>query len=174
MKKSTILLLLTFFSFSAFAQSYDIAGGLRLGTEFGLTAKYRFAKRTCAEVIIQNGISQDETAITFLVEQHFPVLTRRLNMYFGGGVHKGWSNDSTYDNPYGITGIAGIDFTINRLNVSWDFKPAINIGGGSSNLYSQSAVSVRYVFKKRPTKVKKFLKSDKWKIWKKERWQKKE
>ena len=174
MKKSSILFLSLFLTIGAFAQSYDIAGGLRLGTEFGVTGKYRFAKRTCAEVIIQNGISQDETAITFLVEQHFPVLTRRLNMYFGGGLHKGWSDDDKIDDPYGITAIAGIDFTINRLNVSWDFKPAINIGGGSSNLYSQSAVSVRYVFKKRPTKVKKFLKSDKWKVWKKENWKKKE
>ena len=175
MKKSLILIIAISFSMVAFTQSYDIAGGLRIGTELGITGKYRFAKRTCVEAIIQNGIVQDETSISILGEQHFPLMTRRLNMYMGGGLHKGWisTENSKYSNPAGITLIGGLDFTIRKLNVSWDFKPAINLTGGSKAIYSQSSVSVRYVFKQRETKFKKFLKEKKWQVWKKENWKRK-
>lgn len=48
------------------------------------------------------------------------------------------------DNPFGITGIVGAEFTLARFNFSYDFKPALNLSGGEKNIYAQSGVSIRY------------------------------
>ncbi|MFQ5447350.1 MAG: hypothetical protein ACE5FF_10470, partial [Saprospiraceae bacterium] len=65
-------------------------------------------------------------------------------------------------------------------NFSYDFKPAINISGGEKRFYTQTGVSIRYVFlnnkvykkhlkKKKKEKRKKEGKGigDGWKFWKK-------
>lgn len=168
-------LILLFFAicFSTFlvGQSYNTAGGVRVGTEYGLTFKQRIAKKITLEGIIQKGTVRNETAVTLLAEKHFPVLSRRINFYLGAGVHKGWINNENilYDDPVGITGIGGIELTIRRLNFSFDYKPAYNVSGGIDNLYSQTGVSLRYVFVKRKSKTKKFIEDGKWKVWKKNR-----
>ncbi|MEL6276089.1 MAG: hypothetical protein AAFU03_13400, partial [Bacteroidota bacterium] len=36
-----------------------------------------------------------------------------------------------------------------QLNLSYDFKPAINISGGNRTIYAQTAVSVRYIIARR-------------------------
>ena len=40
-------------------------------------------------------------------------------------------------------------FPPGKVNLSYDFKPAVNLSGGNSVLYTQTAVSVRYVIAKR-------------------------
>ena len=90
------------------------------------------------------------------VEQHFPLVSRRFNVYAGGGLHKGWvtrdgtEEDPIYKDPFGLSLIAGIEASLGRLNVSYDFKPAINLSGGKHTIYSQTGVSLRYVIVKRP------------------------
>ncbi|MGB1217166.1 MAG: hypothetical protein ACPG5P_04780, partial [Saprospiraceae bacterium] len=101
--------------------------------------------------------------VTGLVEQHFPILFKRFNVYTGAGIHKGWktgnSNDSTetYENPFGVTLIAGGELTFGKFNVSYDYKPRLNVSGGAKAFESESSISLRYVLVKRPTKF------DKWK-----------
>lgn len=168
-KSSLSILLLLPFTLSI-GQSYNTAGGLRLGSEWGLTAKQRIAKRVTLEGIVQQGIFSGEGSGTLLAERHFPIASKRFNIYTGGGLHAGWQNteDKIYEDPYGITLIGGAEITLARINISWDFKPAINIYGGDRKLYAHTGISVRYVFWKRDG-MKKWFEEGKWKFWKKDR-----
>ncbi|PHN05861.1 hypothetical protein CRP01_15450 [Flavilitoribacter nigricans DSM 23189 = NBRC 102662] len=137
----------------AYSQSYDFTGGVRLGTDWGITSQVRLAKKTTAELILQSSLKREEVLVTALAEQHSPIISRRFNFYAGGGLHKGWNSASNevepIKDPFGVTLIAGAEFTLARLNISWDFKPAINLVGGEKKIYTQTGISLRYViFKK--------------------------
>jgi hypothetical protein len=144
-------------SFSLFAQSYDLALGLRLGTEWGATAKLRLPlidENFTLETILQSSLVREEGMFSLVGAQHFPVITRRLNLYAGGGLHAGWTTKAADGatspaNPVGITGIIGGELTLGRVNVSYDFKPAINLRGGENTVYSQTGISLRYAIAKR-------------------------
>ncbi|MBK7873400.1 MAG: hypothetical protein IPJ74_23415 [Saprospiraceae bacterium] len=135
MKNIATLLISTIYFCQLSAQSYDTALGMRLGTDWGMTIKQRVAKKTTIEALLQSSLQREEVLVTLMGEQHFPVLSRRLNIYYGGGLHKGWINESDadlvpYKDPFGVTFIGGIEMSLGRLNISYDFKPAINISGG--------------------------------------------
>ena len=72
------------------AQGYDFAGGLRVGHSGGLTAAVRYAKRATAEVQATTGLLRPGTTVTLLARQHLPLVIKRVNVYVGAGVHKGW------------------------------------------------------------------------------------
>ena len=74
-------------TFSLLAQGYNIAGGIRMGTDWGITGKYRFAKKETIEAIIQSSAnnSRDEIIITALYEKHNPLISKRFNFYTGAG-----------------------------------------------------------------------------------------
>lgn len=171
MKKISLLLFLAIFGNFLFAQSYNTAGGLRLGWELGLTAKQRVLKNTTIEGIIHNAYRSDLTSVTVLGAQHYKVLTRRLNIFMGAGVHKGWITDDKilFNNPAGLTVIAGAEFTVRRWNISYDFKPAINLYGGQNRIDPHTSLSLRYVFVPRDSKIKRFFKEKKWKVWKRKK-----
>lgn len=146
---SLILGIFCFISFTA-AQSYTTAAGIRLGTDLGITVQQRVAKRVTVEGILQSSLRRDEMLLTALLEKHNPVLTKRFNIYTGGGLHTGWktNNNEDFKNPFGVTGVIGAEFSIGRVNLSYDFKPAFNITGGDKRFYGQTAVSARYIFVK--------------------------
>lgn len=145
-------------SATGFSQSYFTAGGLRLGTDWGLTVQQRVAKKTTVEFILQSSLFREETMITLLAEQHTPLISRRFNLYVGGGLHKGWNttqplygvDQPEYRDPFGISLVGGAEVSIGKLNASYDFKPVINIGGGERFFYSQSGISLRYIIAKKP------------------------
>lgn len=153
MKIVSFLLLCFFASAGLSAQTYDVAAGLRMGTDWGVTGLYRVAKKTSLEAIVQNNFKRDETTLTVMARQHHPFLTRRLNIYMGGGVHYGFLDDTKLEepagNPFGVTGVIGAEMTFGGFNISYDFKPALNVTGGAKTIYSQSGVSVRYILVKR-------------------------
>ncbi|MFN7119185.1 MAG: hypothetical protein ACK4TA_20470 [Saprospiraceae bacterium] len=169
-------------TFAATAQSYNTAAGMRLGTDWGLTVQQRVAKKTTIEALLQSSLQREEVLLTVLGEQHFPILTRRFNIYYGGGFHKGWINESNdqaepYKDPFGLTFIGGLEFSIGRINLSYDFKPAINISGGERNFYTQTGLSLRYILIKRDTNIFGADKKNKnrrksrginWKFWEKD------
>ena len=156
-----LILLLSLFLFAPGlawlgAQSYDLAFGMRLGTEWGVTGKLRLPpldENFTIETIIQSSIQREEAMITLLAAQNFPLITRRINLYAGAGVHKGWitpgPDEPAVDDPLGVSFVLGGEMTLGRLNVSYDFKPAINLSGGAQRVYAQTAVSLRYVAFKR-------------------------
>jgi hypothetical protein len=158
MKQFLLSLLFISGAASIGAQSYNTAAGLRLGTDWGLTIQQRVAKKTTIEALLQSSLQREEVLATLMGEQHFPILTRRLNIYYGGGLHKGWINESddqnvAYKDPFGLTFIGGLEFSLGRINVSYDFKPAINLSGGEQKFYTQTGVSVRYILIKRDTNI---------------------
>jgi hypothetical protein len=140
------------------AQSYDAAIGLRLGTEIGASAQIRLPmihKNFVAEGILQSSLRRNEGKFTLLGKQHQNILTRRLNIFYGAGVHLGWTDEintktgETYAAPFGIDGILGAEATFAKINVSYDFKPAINIGGDAFPFSLETSITVRYVLARR-------------------------
>ena len=147
-----------FTSTAVLAQSYIACAGIRLGTEWGVTGKYLVSPELhlTAEGIVQQSFRTQDGGITLLLEQHKSLLTRRFNIYYGGGVHYFWLANKVAEvsNPKGISLIAGAEFTLGRLNISWDVKPALHVAGGSGSLLEiQSGVSLRYVFERRIWRV---------------------
>lgn len=157
-----IYLIITFFLCTGLlsAQAYFTAAGVRFGEEFGITLQQRILKRTTIEGIVQSSFRNDITTLTLLVEQHQKLLTKGFNFYLGAGPHKSWIPPSTVENeasaPAGITLVAGAELTLGKLNLSLDYKPQVNIWGGSSDFNGQSGLSLRYAFVKRIKKKKKF------------------
>ena len=154
---SYLFFLSWFFTLSLGAQSYDAAFGVRLGTDWGMTGQLRMPlihKNFAVEGILQSSFQREEAALTLLGKQHYPLLSRRLNVFLGGGLHAGWNTSpdevaDDYRNPFGIDLAAGAELTLGRFNISYDFKPAFNLVGGERTVYSQSGISVRYVVAKR-------------------------
>ena len=158
MKQLPLLVLFLLSIGAVTAQSYDAALGLRVGTEWGATAQLRIPqlhKNFVLEAIVLSSLTKDEGSLTLLGKQHRPLLSRRLNLFYGGGLHAGWTNEidtetgETFNGPKGVTGIVGLEATVGQVNLSYDFKPALNVTGGGSILYTHTAVSVRYVIAKR-------------------------
>jgi len=181
MRKTLALYLLLLFPLLVSTQSYDTAMGMRLGTDWGLSIQQRVAKRTTIEAIFQNSFRRDEAMLTIMGEQHMNFITRRFNLYTGGGLHKGWANPEEgedYQDPWGLSLIAGLELSLGRLNLSYDIKPAFNLQGGDRFLYIQSGLSLRYVILKRnfldidkkqrqrKRRKRKRNRDDDWKFWK--------
>lgn len=151
MKKITVLISFLFISFFAIGQGYFTAAGVRVGDGYGMTLQQRLAKKVSFEGIIKNTKNRNEVMLAALVERHVGIITRKLNFYVGAGVHQGFINnnvDKTYKNPFGVTGMAGLEATFGRFNISYDFKPALNLTGGTKKLYTDTALSLRYVIVK--------------------------
>lgn len=180
MNRIMLSLALVLISSLAIAQSYNTTFGLRVGTDWGFTAKQRILSHTTLEGIFQSSLEREEIMLTALTEQHFRLLTRRFNVYLGGGFHKGWRTSeieyddagnaiNDYKNPFGMTVVFGAEITLGRLNISYDFKPAMNVSGGAQRFYYQTGVSLRYVLLKRKWKVFKKKKDINWKFWEKKK-----
>ena len=134
-----IALLLSFPNLNA--QTYTTAGGIRIGNSIGLTVNQRILRKTSLEGILQNDFNKN-TYFHILARQHTPLITRRANVYYGGGLHFGVQDGST--GVAGLDGVLGIEMTLLRLNISGDLKPQLTSGPGR-NLTLNGAVSVRYV-----------------------------
>lgn len=132
------------------AQSYTTTLGLRLGDGIGMTARQRILKRVSAEGIFYQHHKTDHTVAGVMLSQHMPVLTRRLNMYAGGGIGKVfYQKEEEPSTSYNALMVhAGLEFTIARLNLSWDFVPVIPVLG-DEDLTTMTAFSLRYVLIKK-------------------------
>ncbi len=179
MKKVFLLLSISLFSLSLIGQGYNTIGGVRFGTDWGITGKHRIKDKITVEGIFQSSTKREEVIISALVAKHNPLITKRFNFYTGGGLHFGINSEplgeTTVKNPFGVTAIAGLEFKIAKLILSWDFKPAINLVGGNKTIYPQTGISLRYVFVKKPIFKEPIFKKNKdkkkekkkinWKFW---------
>lgn len=148
MKKLTCLALLccTVVQLSL-AQSYNTTAGMRLGTEFGVSVKQRIYESWTAEAILQADSKKNASAFSFIGVDHKAILSRRLNLFFGGGFHLPLQTIDSNKDGFGLVGATGLEFTIARLNFTWDYLPLFI--PSSLSFRMQSAFSVRYVFEKR-------------------------
>lgn len=140
------------------AQKYTTAAGIRLGTGVGLTVQQAITKNNTIELIAQKGFFSPETTVTALYEKHTPLIARGLNFYIGAGPHAGFykpktsllkPEETTAEQSVkiigGISAIGGLEMKLKDVILSFDYKPALNIAGGTRFFDSQSAVSLRYV-----------------------------
>jgi hypothetical protein len=144
------------FNRSILAQGYNTALGIRLGQDMGFTIQHRLGKKTTIEGISQYNRRYEESRVTLLIQSHKPILFKRLNIYTGAGPHYMWSQnrETQVDPSAGVTLSAGFEIAIGSMNISWDYKPLMNISGGQTGFQGASAISVRYVLFKRKKRNK--------------------
>ncbi|TAE55328.1 MAG: hypothetical protein EAZ89_05720 [Bacteroidetes bacterium] len=128
----------------AVAQGYKTTGGVRLGNSWGLTVTQRIATKWTLEGILQNDFV-DYSYLHLLARRHHSLISRKFNVYYGGGLHTGIGFERR--GIVGLDAIVGAEATLGRLNVSFDFKPQLMTGTGRT-FYPNTAVSVRYVLVK--------------------------
>lgn len=150
-----ILLVALFFGKESKAQDYETGIGLRAGFYNGLTVKHFLSSKTAFEGILDT--RWRGFGITGLFEIHNQAFDiNRLNWYYGFGAHigfwdgryyRGWDNDENYT-ILGIDGILGIEynFRLIPINLSLDWKPAINLTRSSGFMGDGGALSIRYIF----------------------------
>ncbi len=107
------------------AQHYITAMGIRMGTEMGITLQQRILPRTTIEGIFSTSAATALSMGTVLVQLHNPLISKRFNIYVGGGFHNRWlrGEEQARLTRRGVTGVAGAELTLGRINISWDFKP---------------------------------------------------
>lgn len=139
MKKIGVCLGLVLAFHTVKAQKYITAAGVRVSKQqIGLTIQQRTFPKTTIEAIGSAG--SREYSGTVLIEQHFPIISKGLNYYIGGGGHLGEIKDrGTF---YGGDLILGGEMKIPFLpvTISADLKPAFHtnhddwfsFGGGFS------------------------------------------
>ncbi|MDA3892566.1 MAG: hypothetical protein PF517_12955 [Salinivirgaceae bacterium] len=137
------------------AQDYNTGIGLRVGYTNGLTVKHFIGSTSALEGIL--GTRWGGFEITGLYELSYQAFhTDRLNWYIGFGGHVGfWDGNNTYwgdDNKnytvIGIDGILGLEYNFREvpINLSIDWKPAMNIVGYTGFWGDGGALSIRYIF----------------------------
>ncbi len=141
-----LFLLVQLLQYSATAQKYGTAVGLRFGDkQIGLSLRQQLIKQTTAELMLE--FSADEIQATLLPKYHIEILNKGLNIYIGAGGHVG--NLKDYGTTYGVDLMAGLELKIPALpiTVSADFKPAYHFQ--HEDWFSlNGAVSVHYILSK--------------------------
>lgn len=171
MKKiNLVITIICLMSQLGIAQSYRTTVGLRLGTGAGpaISVQQKVAKYTTIEGIFQPNFRDNISSLDLIYEQHYKILIKRVNIYMGAGLHKDWRpTDHKLEleekADLGFVGIIGGEVTFKKLNVSWDYKPSINVMGGETHLAHQSAITLRVIL------VKQKKKKINWKFWEKEK-----
>lgn len=149
-----IFILVAGAAMSSHAQNYQNAVGLRAGLGGGVTFKH-FLNRTAAlEGIVY--MNWNGGNITGLYEVHQGGFNDpNFKWYYGGGGHIGFYN-AAFDrygrryvggNTLGLDGIVGIEYTFSEapLNLSFDWKPSVEIFGFQGFWFDEFALSVRFV-----------------------------
>lgn len=162
MKKllSTSLLLFAFWLHSSAQQGYSRSGGtsagLRLGPDAGITLKHHAGAAAYEGILHLSDWFQGVTVLYHFFHKPITADLPGLDWYAGAGGHI-WNYRSTFRARPGWvevgsgTGI-GVDFALGAqynfpgapINLSLDWKPALNIIGGTGLAFSSAGLSVRY------------------------------
>ena len=152
-----LLILLAFCALPALvsAQNYETAIGVRAGAFNGLTVKHFVTNTHAVEGILSfrwNGFTA-----TGLYQVHDNAFDANgLQWYYGFGAHIGfwngrnvrWADDNASYVVIGADGVIGLEYTFSEIpvNISLDWKPALNIIGYSGFWADGGGLSIRYVF----------------------------
>ncbi len=139
---------------TADAQSYRNAIGGRFGTANGVTFKTTLGDNKMLDLIANfrsnNGYSYFR--VTGLYEIYNPIQgVDGLNWYYGLGGSVGsrkWRNDDTNKAYISVDGVVGLDykFVDAPINLSLDWKPAIELAPATEFDSSGLGLSVRFTF----------------------------
>ena len=153
--------LLTIFAFIfllsgvALAQDYATGIGLRGGFSNGFTVKHFMDDDTAVEGILTT--RWKGFMVTGLYEIHnYPFAVQGLSWYYGVGGHIGfwdghdadWADDDDSYTVIGVDGVLGLEYNFVEvpINLSLDWKPALNLIGYSGFWGDGGALSIRYIF----------------------------
>ncbi|MBS4071073.1 MAG: hypothetical protein KGZ90_07085 [Algoriphagus sp.] len=173
MQKSLVIFFICFLlnGIQVNAQRYGTALGLRLGNSdinrtVGLSLQQRVMERVTIEGILQTDFSRN-TTLSVLAQKHHPIISKRFNYYYGGGLSFG-NEESFVKNPAtkeiihtygnattGVDLIAGVEMTLANAVISLDYKPNINLVGREEFYRGQVGLSVRTVLVKSKEQKKK-------------------
>ena len=161
---------ITLISLPVFGQKYKTAAGVRFDNGFNLTVQQYIKNGWTAEGILHTPLIGDDMGVTLLAEKHRKILFRGTNFYTGLGAHYYWTADNSREadvvqkNVGGLSGIAGLEFTLGRINLAVDWKPEYHLSGDSVKRFdwNGASISARYIIEKRERK-----KMKDWKVWKK-------
>jgi hypothetical protein len=125
--------------------------GVRLGSieqalSTGFTYRYFLNEKSAVEGILN--LRSEAIALGALYERFVPIQgVEGLQWFYGAGAYVGFQ---AFEN-FGITGIAGMDYTFKEVpvNLSVDWKPELNLIEYVGFRASTVAVSVRFVFGKK-------------------------
>ena len=149
MKKIIVLSIALLSVGSIWAQGYTTAVGVRLGKQMGVTVNQKIINKLSVEGILQHDSGNGGYA-QFLVKRHTNVLTKGVSLYFGGGGHYGYGE--SHDGIKGVSGLAGIELSLFRLNVSLDYMPMFHLSHpdeqSTNSFQSAGAMSIRYILLK--------------------------
>ncbi len=163
------LLLAILFSTPAIAQRYKTAAGVRFDNGFNLTVQQYITNGWTAEGILHTPfVSTKDFGFTLLGEKHYKILFRGINFYTGAGAHYYWNQSSVrednivHNNVMGLSGIAGLEASLGRINLAVDWKPELHMTGDQPHPFewNSASVSLRYIIEKRERK-----KVRDWKFW---------
>ncbi|MFZ1789039.1 MAG: hypothetical protein WAT92_12030 [Saprospiraceae bacterium] len=177
MNKSIGSLVLLCFSFLSAAtvigQKYNTAIGMRFGDDLGISIAQRFHGNYTLQLEHQDALFTTTKQTSLMVKRHYGFLGKRMNVSMGAGgiLRQGVNNSEGYvDHVNGGLGFTfGGEFTIGRINVSYDYMPGFVLGQNveGPRFFSGSGVSLRYVVWQRKGKARETLK--KLAFWKKKK-----
>lgn len=144
----------------AAAQGYSGSGGtsagLRLGPDAGITIKHHAGAVAYEGILHLSEWFQGATVLYHFFHKPITADLPGLDWYAGAGGHL-WSYRSVYRVRPGWVAVGsnvgiGVDFALGAqynfpgapINLSLDWKPALNILGGTGFAYSSAGLSVRY------------------------------
>ncbi|MCC7467465.1 MAG: hypothetical protein IT261_14385, partial [Saprospiraceae bacterium] len=120
----------------AYGQRYKTAAGVRFDNGFNLTVQQYITNGWTVEGILHTPIiATKDFGVTLLAEKHHKILFRGTNFYTGAGVHYYWQQntvrdaDEIHNNVMGLSGIAGLEFSVGRINLAVDWKPELHLSG---------------------------------------------
>lgn len=131
--------------------------GIRGGWYNGVSFQHYLDEGRAVEGLFQ--FTQGGINLTGLYEFHEPINdTQGFGFYYGAGAHVGTYKEGRYNMfgdrntisgaVLGIDGIVGIEYILDAvpLQLSIDYKPALNIGGGDLWLFHDTALGIRIYF----------------------------
>lgn len=150
-----LVITISFFMNSVTAQNYETSVGLRAGFYNGVTFKHFLSEKAAFEGILSS--RWRGFRLTGLYEVHNSAFNEEgLQWYYGGGAHisswngrnVNWINDNENYLVIGLDIILGLEYKFSDapINISLDWKPAINLIGYSSFVGDGGALSIRYCF----------------------------
>ncbi|MCL2560756.1 MAG: hypothetical protein FWE10_00320 [Rikenellaceae bacterium] len=149
MKKIICLLIAAaaFSTYSARAQDYNFAVGVRLGGDTGgASVKFKMNPSDALEGILS--VPWDKGGgflFTLLYERHIPVITHGFHLYYGAGGHIGTRVEKL---SFGVDGILGLEYKLRHspLAISLDYKPSFSILHKTKFHFSDLALGIRVAF----------------------------
>ena len=133
------------------AQTYFTTGGLRLGSDYGLSLKQFIMKKTTVELILATEDNpKTNLGLSLLFDKHQPIITRNFNLFYGAGLSMNWFYENheyaSQRRKIGVPVQVGLEFTVGKINLSWDYTPILYISTNSNAFDTLKGLSVRYVF----------------------------